>query len=182
MQSKTYEPRHDKSNKMTVCPAKTQISLVIYNVLQYSLSIHMSRLMTKPTKRHVRQAKTQISLGIRPVGSESSLSAWRNLGSLATQWGHSENSDQTGWMPRLIWVFAGRTVVLLVLSCRGSYMWNLPHLPRNEPKNSSWNVSLCTKLLKSPHLTRIFIYVLYILKLKENLPDACFKLFTFMQK
>ena len=27
----------------------------------------MSRLMTKPTKRHVRPAKTQISLGIRPV-------------------------------------------------------------------------------------------------------------------
>ena len=33
----------------------------------------------------VRPAKTQISLGIRPVWSESSLSAWRKLGSLATQ-------------------------------------------------------------------------------------------------
>ena len=31
----------------------------------------------------VRPAKTQISLGIRPVWSESSLSAWRKLGSLA---------------------------------------------------------------------------------------------------
>ena len=30
------------------------------------------------------QRKTQISLGIRPVWSESSLSAWRQLGSLAT--------------------------------------------------------------------------------------------------
>ena len=28
---------------------------------------YMSRLMTKSTKRHVRPAKTQISLGIRPV-------------------------------------------------------------------------------------------------------------------
>ena len=37
----------------------------------------MSRLMTKPTKWHVRPAKTQISLGIRPVWSESSLSSWR---------------------------------------------------------------------------------------------------------
>ena len=45
----TNEPRHDKTNKMTVRPAKTQISL-----------------------------------GIRPVWSESSLSAWRKLGSLAT--------------------------------------------------------------------------------------------------
>ena len=81
----TNEPRHDKTNKMSVRPAKTQISL-----------------------------------GICLVWSESSLSAWRNLGSLATYWAHSEDSDQTGWMPRLIWVFAGRTLILLVLSCRGS--------------------------------------------------------------
>ena len=50
----------------------------------------------------VRTAKTQI----RPVWSESSLSAWRNLGPLTTHWAHSEDSDQTGLMPRLIWVFA----------------------------------------------------------------------------
>ena len=75
--------------------------------------------MTKPTK-WLRPAKTQISLGIRPVWSESSLSAWRKLGSLATHWTHSEESDQTGRMPRLIWVFAGSTVTLLVLSYRGS--------------------------------------------------------------
>ena len=41
--------------------------------------------------------------------SESSLSAWRKLGSLATHWAHSEDSGQTGWMSRLIWAFAGRT-------------------------------------------------------------------------
>ena len=34
----------------------------------------------------------------------------------------SEDSDRTGWMPRLIRVFAGRTLILLVLSCRGSLM------------------------------------------------------------
>ena len=84
----------------------------------------MSRLMTKPTKWHVRPAKTQIRLGgclgIRPVSSESSLSAWRKLGSLATHWAHSEDSDQTGRIPRLIWVFAGRKCNLLVLSWGGS--------------------------------------------------------------
>ena len=64
--------------------------------------------MTKPTKWHVRPAKIQLSLGIRPVWSESSLSAGRKLGSLATHWVHSTDSDQTGQMPRLIWVFAGR--------------------------------------------------------------------------
>ena len=47
--------------------------------------IHMSRIVTKPTQWHVRPAKTQISLGIRPVWSESSLSAWRKLGSLNAQ-------------------------------------------------------------------------------------------------
>ena len=45
----------------------------------------------------------------RPVWSEFSLSACRDLGSLATHWAHNEGSDQTGRMPRLIWVFALRT-------------------------------------------------------------------------
>ena len=45
-----YELRHDKTNKMTVRPAKIQVSL-----------------------------------GIRPVWSESSLYAWRKLVSLVTQ-------------------------------------------------------------------------------------------------
>ena len=69
----------------------------------------MSRLMTKSTIWPVCPAKTQISLGIRPVWSESSQ---------CTQWvaedpmflhADSKDSDQTGRMPRLIWVFAGRT-------------------------------------------------------------------------
>ena len=64
--------------------------------------IHLSHLMTKPTKWHVRLAKTQIRMGIRPVCSESSLSAWRKRGSWVTQWGHSKDSDQTEQMPRLI--------------------------------------------------------------------------------
>ena len=68
--------------------------------------------MTKPTKWLCVQS------------DQSSLSAWRKLGSLATHWAHSEDSDQTGGMPRLIWVFAWRTATLLVLSCRGSVMFN----------------------------------------------------------
>ena len=73
----------------------------------------LSQRRTKPTKLHVRPAKTQISLGIRPVWLESSLSAWRNLGSLATHWAHNEDSDLSlggcpGWS-----VFAGRTCFCL---------------------------------------------------------------------
>ena len=46
--------------------------------------------MIKPTKWPVCPTKTQISLGIHPVWSESSLSAWRSIVSLATHWVHKE--------------------------------------------------------------------------------------------
>ena len=68
----------------------------------------------------VRPAKTQISLGIHPFWSESSLCAqWVAKGPRRLH-ADNEDSDQTGRMHRLIWVFAGPTVTLLVLSCRGS--------------------------------------------------------------
>ena len=70
---------------------------------------YLSWSKTKPTKWPVRQAKTQIRLAICPVWSESSLSAWRRFGSLTTHKVPSKESDPTGWMPRLIWVFAGCT-------------------------------------------------------------------------
>ena len=54
--------------------------------------------------------------------SDDSLSAWRKHEFLATHWAHSEDFEQTGRMPRLIWVFTGRAFILLVLSCRGSYI------------------------------------------------------------
>ena len=65
--------------------------------------------MTKPTKWHVHPAKTQISLGVRPVWSVSSLCAPRVAKGPSFLHADSEDSDQTGRMPRLIWVFAGRT-------------------------------------------------------------------------
>ena len=74
----------------------------------------------KTNKMTVRLANTQISLGIGQVWSESLLSAWRNTGFSTTHWAHSEDPYQTGRMLRLIWVFAGRAVILLVLSCGGS--------------------------------------------------------------
>ena len=69
--------------------------------------------------------KTPISLGIRPVWSEPSLCAQWAAKDPSFLHGDSEYSDQTGWMPRLIWVFVGCTVTLLVLSCWGSY--NMRH-------------------------------------------------------
>ena len=61
---------------------------------------------------------------------DSGTSAQSDQSLLCAQWvakdrsfhdADSEDSDQTGRMRRLIWVFAGRTAALLVLSCRGSY-------------------------------------------------------------
>ena len=61
--------------------------------------------------------------------SASSLCAWRNLGSLATHWAthwaHSEDSDQTGRMARLIWVFAGCTGHFIVM--RRVRIYNFEH-------------------------------------------------------
>ena len=88
---------------------------------------NVSHLVTKPTK-WLRPAKTQISLGIRPVWSESLLCVqWvaKDPGFLHVD---SEDSDQTGRMPRLIWVFAVRTLSLLVLSWSGSFLLSLLHL------------------------------------------------------
>ena len=69
----------------------------------------------------VRPVKTQISLGISPVWSESSLCAQWVAKDPSFLHVDSEDSDETGRMPRLIWVIAGHTSILLGLSCRGSY-------------------------------------------------------------
>ena len=83
---------------------------------------YMSCDMTKPTKWVCAQRRFK-SAWASTQSDQSSLSAWRNLGSLATHWAHSEDSDQTGRMPRLIWVFTEciHVLTLLVLSCSGSY-------------------------------------------------------------
>ena len=73
-------------------------------------------------------------------------------------WAHSEDSDQTGQMPRLSWVFAGRTVILLVLSWGGSYYLSFVHF-------IMWAKSLC-----------IFIYLFtcfdkYVSCFQTNVPN-----------
>ena len=82
----------------------------------------MSHSITKPTKWPVRPAKTPTSLGIHSVCRPSlirvfavrmktawvlsyPLSAQRKL---CSDWADAQ-ADPTGRMPRLIWVFAGRT-------------------------------------------------------------------------
>ena len=86
----TFEPPHDKTNIMTECPAKTQISLGIcpaWSVFAVwrTQAFFMVRCMLSRKLRtqafFMRTAKTQIRLG----GSESSLGTHAIL--LALSWG-----------------------------------------------------------------------------------------------
>ena len=145
-----FEPPHDKTNKMTVHPAKTQISLGTRPVWSdgwmdelgilrpfNSISVISRRWKGEherlcAMKRRSGSGRISPPVGFQPatpwsevgsanrsatrtllVWSESLLSAWRKLGSLATHWVHSKDAVQTRRMPRLIWVFAGCTVILL---------------------------------------------------------------------
>ena len=91
--------------------------------------MYLSRLLTKPTmwlctQRRLRSAWASAC----PGWSESSLCAqWVAKGQSFLHV-DSEDSDQTGRVSRLIWVFAGRTLTLLVLSRGGSFLdfsWKL---------------------------------------------------------
>ena len=73
------------------------------NVNKY---IQLSGLITKLTKWSVHPVRL-LSPWASTQSDQSSPSAWKNIESSATHWAHCEDSDQTGWMPRLIWVFAG---------------------------------------------------------------------------
>ena len=66
---------------------------------------------TKPTKRPVLPAKTQISLGIHPVWSDFTFALWLAKDPNYLQ-ADSEYSDQ---IPKLIRVSLGAQVILLVL-------------------------------------------------------------------
>ena len=67
----------------------------------YHLRIrHMSLHMTKPTKWPVRPVKTHISMGIRPVWSESSLCAqWVAMDPSFLHTNSEDSDQQTGQMP-----------------------------------------------------------------------------------
>ena len=87
-----------------------------------NIRLDLSHNMTKPTKwlcaqRRLRSAwaSAQSDQSLRhPL--EETLGPWLPIECTA-------KTDQAGWMPRLIWVFAGCTVILLVLSCRGTFIW-----------------------------------------------------------
>ena len=122
---------------------------ILWRVIKRSWWFKMSRDMTKPTVT-VRPAKTQISLGIHPVWLATSLCAYWVAKDPRFLHADSEDSDQTGRMPRLIWVFARRTLILLVLSCRGSNVVTI---------SSSFEWSLVECLYSWKFSKPIYIYI-----------------------
>ena len=75
----------------------------------------------------MRPAKTQISLGIRPVWSVFTL---RSKDSQDPRFLHadSEDSDQTGRMPRLICVFAGHIGYFVGFAAAQMFSWFLEQI------------------------------------------------------
>ena len=89
--------------------------IYLYIIIILLFVCNLSRRMTKPTKWPVHPAKTQISLGIYPVWSESSLCA------KDTSFFHvdSEDSDQNAQADLSL---LGAQVILLVLLCCSSFL------------------------------------------------------------
>ena len=110
--------------------------LILHFAVQY-----MSRLMTKPTKwlctkRRLRSAWTSTQ-------SDQSLRCaliWEAKGPMFLQ-ADSEDSDQPGRMPRLIWVFDGRTCLFVGFAWGSSYTKHFNGSPRSkwgEMNSSYW--------------------------------------------
>ena len=115
--------------------------------------LHMSCLMTKPTKWPVCPLKTWIILGICPVWS---VLAVRSVSSCRPKLSSCGHSYQTGRMPRLIRVLAGR-------KCRfvGFVMkW----LNYEEAKFClpvlCWLFRGCLKIVLAREFTQIFAFIL----------------------
>ena len=102
-----------QNEQLTERPAKAQINLGIRPVWSES-SLCAQWVAKDPSFLHVDSedpAKTQINLGICLVWSESLLCAQWVAKDRSFLHVGSEDPDQTGWMPRLIWILAGRTSV-----------------------------------------------------------------------
>ena len=96
-----------------ICAKRRLISLGMYKKNKWAAS-------WQNQQNGICTQRRLISLGIPPVW-QSSLSARRKLGSLATHWAHSD--IKTGQMSRLIWVFPGRTCHFIGIVMRRLKCW-----------------------------------------------------------
>ena len=99
---------------LIICLGASLICVLVPSLILMVLK-HMSHLMTKPTKWLCAQ---------RTLRSESSLHAQWVAKELSFLHADSEDCDQTGRMPRMIWVFAGRTCQFCWLCREAAHMTN----------------------------------------------------------
>ena len=92
----------EKCNSLKTGFEITMETIGSYQSAIWAISWQTNKLICAPSKR-LRSAWASAQ------SDQSSLSTWRKIMFLATHIAVSEDSDQTRWMPRLIWVFAGRT-------------------------------------------------------------------------
>ena len=153
-------PTHSDKNQDTINDHKTSFLLLsgMYPTKNYYFSYQNELRHDKTNKISVRQLKSQVSLGIRPVWSVFAVcmkKPWVPSYPLSAR----EDSNQSGWMPRLIWVFDGRTVILLVLSCRGSNLcWKASG---TWVSSSTWFKCLCILMmiyLQPPSFNQIALW------------------------
>ena len=123
------EPRHDKTNKMSVRPADSDQPGHPPSLIRvFAVCMKKPWILSYPLSTQWRLWSDWVD----PLSTQRRLwSDWADAQAdlSRAQWlakdpwflhADSEDPDQTGQMPRLIWVFVGRTLILLVLSCRGS--------------------------------------------------------------
>ena len=120
---------------------------------------HMGHLVTKPTNWHVRPAKTQISLGIRPVWSESLLCAqWVAKDPNCLPADSEDWSDCSGWSESAL----GAHAILLGFVTRGLIYWRsavallltwLAGLTRSEIILTGRKTQIKEKFILLPHPT-----------------------------
>ena len=97
-----------QSKKLCVC-----VSFSLGPLLHAHLIMFVARLRSQNVRKHtfwhVRQQRLK-SACASAQSDQSFLSVWRHFASLPIQNAHSEYSDETARMRRLIWNFAGRTI------------------------------------------------------------------------
>ena len=97
---------------------RTLLLCQIFKMFQCFKRSHLSRHMTKPTKWLCTHRRLRSAWAFMQTDQSSLCAEWV-VKDPSFLHAYSKDSNQTGQMPRLIWVFFGSTCIFLVLSCSG---------------------------------------------------------------
>ena len=120
---KRYTSANGLAQSDTRCNKRVQERVALVLVIEFQ--VRLSRLMTKPTKwlRAQRRLRSAWASAQSDQSLRCALSGVHVPKDVRFLHADSEDPDQTGRMPRLIWVLSGRTATLLVLTWSGSIVF-----------------------------------------------------------